>query len=78
MKLTITKKHFDKAVKAKWHPATCLLAQAGKPHGIKTWGRSPRARKLMEKFDDLHYDPTPARKARLAKLRATLPITIEI
>ena len=86
-KLRILQRDFDAAVKVPWGPETCLIAQfciRNKKRALDALPLSMRCATvgaLMNRFDqsftlrDGGYIPN---KRKLAKLRAYLPVTVEV
>lgn len=73
-----TKADFDNATAEPWAPATCLLIQCGKRHGLKTTVNTPFTQafrhmdRLREEFDAVFAARQPD-KAKLKAFRAKLP-----
>jgi hypothetical protein len=88
MKYKILKKDFDNAVKQPWGDETCLVAQAAMRLKLSdlyqlTGGHvddalDNAADKAMDIFDKNFDLPGDEKKKPLQRLRASLPITVEI
>ncbi len=82
MRIKILKKHFDKAVKRRWSGSTCLLAQASKEYEVESFfditKRSLAAKEALLTFDKYFSRPGDEKKKALQKLRASLPIVVDL
>jgi hypothetical protein len=86
----ITKRDFDNAVKQEWNYDTCIIAQCMKRNGLNPSGYpgpyhlvselEDRIMPMdaMNSFDAFFNNPGDEKKPELKKLRASLPIPINL
>lgn len=83
---SLTKRDFDNATAQPWDGRTCLVAQFMIRNGIPVLDdMSPHSfafthdlRSVQAIFDDNFRSPNDKKKSRLRKLRASLPIKINL